>query len=123
MRRVFSKGLHDGVIVRNVDDFHLVNLECHDLADSRESKRFEGTRHRDVAVTNLCRQHFGGQLLLVEFIAQLQRLDVVKEFDDFFIRAVTERSQKCSRKKLPASLASVEINVKKVSRIKLDLNP
>src|SRR5204862_6872062 len=61
--------------------------------------------------------------LFIEFLTQLEVLDVVKKLDDLFLRSVSECSQKCGRKKLPAPLASVEIDVKEISRIELDLNP
>src|SRR5207247_9679044 len=41
VRRIFSKRLHDGVIVIDVDHFHLVNFKRHDLANGRQGKRFE----------------------------------------------------------------------------------
>src|SRR6266498_1106435 len=123
VRRIFSKRFHDGVIVSNVDHCHLVNFKRHNLADGRQGERFKRTRHRYIAVADLRSQHFGGELLFVEFLAQLQGLDVVKKLDDVFVRSVAEGAQECGGKKLPAPLASVEINIKEVSRIKLDLNP
>ncbi len=33
MRRVFPKRLHDRIIVRDIDDFNLMNVEGHDLAN------------------------------------------------------------------------------------------
>ena len=100
-----------------------MNLECHDLPHSRQGKRLECARHRHLAVTDLGGEHFGGQLFFVEFLAQLQIFNVVKKFDDFFVRAITERAKECGGEKLPAALAAIEINVKKISRIKLHLNP
>src|SRR5713101_3956019 len=123
MGRIFPKRLHDRVIVRNVDHFHLVNLERHDLADGRQSQRLERARYRHLAVTNLASEHFGGQLFFVEPLAQLQIFNVVKKFDDFFVRPITKRAKECGGEKLPAALAPIEINVKKISRIKLHLNP
>ena len=123
MGRIFPKRLHDRVIVRNVDHFHLVNLERHDLADGRQSQWLERTRYRHLAVTNLGSEHFSGQLLFVESLAQLQIFDVVKQFDNFFVGSVAKRAEERSGEKLAATLASIEINVKKISRIKLHLNP
>ena len=44
MGRIFPERLYDRVVMRNIDHFHLVNLECHDLADCRQSERFESPR-------------------------------------------------------------------------------
>src|SRR5438046_7317666 len=104
MGRIFPKRLHDRVIVRNVDHFHLVNLERHDLTNSRESERLERPRHRHLAVTDLRSEDFGGKCFFVEFFAQLKTLNIIKKFDDLFVRAITERAQECSGEKFPASL-------------------
>ena len=100
-----------------------MNFKRHDLADGSQGERFKRARHSHIAVADLRSQHLGGELLFVEFFAQLQGLDVVKKLDDIFVRSVAEGAQERGGKKLPAPLASVEINVKEVSRIKLDLNP
>ena len=48
-----------------------MNLECHDLADGRQSKWFECARDRHFTVADFRSQHFGGQCLFIELIAQL----------------------------------------------------
>src|SRR4029077_5726794 len=123
VRWIFSKRLHDGVIVRDVYHFHLVNFERHDLADGRQGERFECARYSHVAIADLRSKHFGCKLLFVEFLTQLEGLDIVKKLNDVFIRSVAKGTQERGGKKLPASLASVEINVEEIGRIKLDLNP
>ncbi len=105
--------------MRNIDHFHLVNLECHDLADCRQSERFESARHRCLAVADFRGKHFGGQLLFVKLVAQLKVLDIVKKFNDVFVRAVAKRTQESGGE----ALASIEVNVEKIGRIKLHLNP
>src|SRR5712691_13153504 len=109
--------------MRNIDDFNLANFQTHDLTNCRQSERFEGARDRDFAVADFHRQHLGSELFLVELLAQLEILDVVKKLDDFFVRAITERAQKRRREKLPAALATIEINIKQIGRIKLHFNP
>ena len=123
VRRIFPKRLDDCVIVRNIDHFHLVNLQRHDLTNGRQGERLERARHRRLTITDLGRENFGGQLLFVEFFAQLEIFNVVKKLDYFFVRTVTEGAQERRGEKLPAALASIEINVKKISRIKLHLDP
>src|SRR5262245_41966391 len=123
VRWIFSKRLYDCVIVLYVDYFHLVKLECHDLANSRQSQRFERARHRHFTVTDIRGKHLGGQLLFIEFLAQLEVLDVVEKLDDLFVGAVAQRTQERSGEKLSTPLASIEVNVKKISGIKLHFNP
>ena len=123
MRRIFPERLHDCVIVRNVDDFHFANLQSHDLADRRQSERLERTRHGHFAVADFLGKYFGGQFLFVELVAQLKILDVVKKFDDVFVRTVAKRAQESRSEKLAAALAPIEINVKEIGGIKLHLDP
>ena len=78
MRRIFSQRLNDGVIGRDVDHFHLVNLECDNLANSRQGERFERARHRHFTIPDICSKHLGRELLFIKFLAQLQVLDVVE---------------------------------------------
>src|SRR5205814_605698 len=107
----------------NIDHFHLVNLECHDLADCRQSERLERARHGNHAIADFRCEHFGGQLLFVQLVAQLKILDVVKEFNDFFVGAVAKRTQESSGEKFAPALASIKIDIKKIGSIKLHLNP
>ena len=93
------------------------------MANSRQSERFERARHRHLTISDVRNKHLGGQLLFIEFLAQLQVLDVIKELDDLFVGPVTQRTQERRGEKLSAPLAPIEINVKKISRIKLHLNP
>ena len=95
--RVFPERLHDRVVVRNIDHFYLVNLECHDLADCRQSERFESARHCRLPIADFRGKHFGGQLLFVKLVAQLEVLDVIKKFNDVFVRAVPKRTQESGR--------------------------
>src|SRR5213592_1486255 len=119
VRRVFSKRLHDRVIVRNVDDFYLVDIQRHDLADRRQSQRLKRACDGHFAIANVCSEHFAGELLFIQLVAQFGGLNVVKEFDDVLVGAVAQSAQESGGQKFPASLASVEINVKEVSRIEL----
>src|SRR5262249_41378278 len=121
--RIFSKRLHNCVVVRDVDYLHLVNLERHNLANSRQSERFKRARDRYFTVPDIRDKHLGSQLLFIKFLAQLQVLNVVEKLDDLFVGTVTQRTQERSSEKLSTPLASIEINIKKISRIKLHLDP
>src|SRR4029077_18360659 len=123
VRRILSKRLHDCVIVRNVDDLGLLNVQRHDLPDSRQSQGLKSARDRHLTIADICGEHFAGELFFVEFVAQLQGLDVVKKFDDLLVRTISECAKESRREEFPTALASVEINVKQVSRIKLLLDP
>ena len=63
------------------------------------------------------------RLLFVEFLAQLQLLDVVKKLDDLFVRAVAEGAEESGGEKFPAALAAIEINVKQIAGVELHLDP
>ena len=69
VRWVFSQRLHDCVVIRDVDNFHLGDLERYDLANGCQSERFESSRDRHFAVPDFCSQDLRGQLLFIEFIA------------------------------------------------------
>ena len=107
MRRIFSKRLHYRVIVRDVDDFGLVNIQRHDLANSRKSQGLKCARDRDLTIADICGEHFAGELFFVEFVAQLQILDVVKNFNDLLVRTIAECAQESGREEFSAALASV----------------
>ena len=79
------------------------------------SERLEGARDRRFAVEHVSDQNFGRELFFVELLAQLQRLDVVEKFDDFFVRAVAERAEESRRQKFPAAFAAIEIDVKQIA--------
>src|SRR5207247_4124201 len=100
------------VIVRNIDHFHLVNLECNDLADCRQSERLERARHGNLAIADFRCEHFGGQLLFVELVAQLKILNVVKKFNDFFVGAVAKRTQESSGERFKAAMRTSETDIK-----------
>ena len=85
MRRIFAERFDDGVVVGNIDDLNFLDPETHDLANGRECERFKSPSNGHFAVTDFRRQNFGRELLFVEFLAQLQILDVVKEFDDVLV--------------------------------------
>ena len=123
VRRVFSKRLYDRVIVRDIDDFDLMNVKRHDLANCRKSQRLKRARHGHFTIANVCGEHFAGELFFVQFLAQLEVLDVVKEFDNLLVGAIAQSAQESRGQKFPAPLASVEINVKQVSGIELHFDP
>ena len=123
VRRIFSQRLHDRVITRDIDDVHLVNFERHDLANGGQRERFERAGHGHFTVSDFRRQDFRGQLFFIQLFAELQGFDVVKQFDDVFVRTVAESAKKCGSKKLSAALPPIEIDVKKIGGIKLHLNP
>ena len=123
MRRIFSERFHDGVIVRDVDHFYLVNLQRHDLADGCQGERLIGASHRYFTVADLRREHFVGQHFFIKLVVQLQRLDTVKKLDDLFVGPVAKRAQKCGGKKFAAAFASIEIDVQQIGCIELHLNP
>ena len=123
MRRVFAKCLNDCVVIGNINDLHLLDLEGHDLANSRQGQRLECTRYGHFAIADFLRKHLRGELLFVEFVAQFEDLDVVKKFDDFFVRAIPEGAQKSRSEKFPAAFATIEINVKQISSIELNFDP
>src|SRR5436190_17926798 len=50
VRWVFSQRLLDCVVIRDVDNFHLGDLERYDLANGRQSERFESSCDRHFAV-------------------------------------------------------------------------
>ena len=100
-----------------------MNVQRHDLPDGRQSQGLKSARDRHLTIADICGEHFAGELFFVEFVAQLQRLDVVKKFDDFLVRAIAQRSQKSRCEEFSTALAAVEINVKQVSGIELHLNP
>jgi hypothetical protein len=100
-----------------------MNVQRHDLPDGRQSQRLKSARDRHLTIANICGEHFAGELFFVEFVAKLQGLDVIKEFDDFLIRAIAQGSQKSRCEEFSTALATVEINVKQVSRIELHLDP
>ena len=119
----FLKRLDDRVIVRDVDDFDLVNIERHDLADGRQSQRLKRTGDSHLTIADVRGKHFAGELFFVEFVAQLQVLDGIKKFNDLLVRAVAERTKESRGEKFSATLTSIEINVKQISRIELHLDP
>ena len=78
MRRIFLQRFYDRVVLGDVDDLHLLGSERHDLTHGREGEGLECPGHSHFAVAHFGRQHFGCEHFLVEFIAELQRLDVIK---------------------------------------------
>src|SRR5262249_48025975 len=93
------------------------------LAHGRQSQGLKRARDRHFTIADVRGKDFAGELFFVEFVTQLQDLDVVKKFDDLLVRAIAEGAQKSRREEFSAALASVEINVKQISRIELHLNP
>ena len=61
--------------------------------------------------------------LVLELLAQGEVLDLVEKIDDFLVGAVAEGAQEGGGEELAAALAAVEVNVKEVVRIELDLEP
>ena len=75
MRRIFLQRLHDGVVIRDVDHFHLLDPERHDLANRRRGQRLECAGDGHFTVENFRRQNLGREFFFVELLAQLQGLD------------------------------------------------
>ena len=78
MRWIFLQRFNDGIVLGNVDDLHFLGSERHDLTHGREGEWLESPRYSHFAVAHFGREHFGCEHFLVELIAELQRLDVVK---------------------------------------------
>ena len=64
VRRIFFQRLHDGVVVRDVDHFHLFMSERHDLADGRQGERLESARDGHFTIEHVGGQHLGGETSL-----------------------------------------------------------
>src|SRR3954452_6126154 len=62
VRRIFLERLHDGVVVRNVDDLYVLMAEPHDLANGGGRERLESARDRDLAVEDVGNEHFRREL-------------------------------------------------------------
>ena len=78
MRRIFPKRFYDRVIIRDIDDLNLFDAETHDLANRRQGEWLKRAGNGNFAVKHLRGQHFGCKLFFVEFLAELEVLDVVK---------------------------------------------
>src|SRR5207245_8861307 len=104
----------DGVVVGNIDDLNFLNPETHDLANSRKCERFKSSGNGHFAVTDFRRQDFGRERLFVEFLAQLQILDVVKEFDDVLVGAVAKGSTERRRQDFATRFATIESDAKMI---------
>src|SRR5258707_795940 len=78
---------------------------------------------RAFAATTSLGQALGRELLFIQLLAQLQSFDVIKEFDDFLVRAVAQGPQESRRQKFPPAFATIEINIKQISGIELHLDP
>src|SRR5437870_1874445 len=97
--------------------------ERQDLAHGRGRERLERAGNgrlavEDVGDENLCRKRFFAQLL-----AEFERLDVIKKFDDFLVGPVAKRSEKSRREEFPPALPPIEINVKQIARVELHFDP
>src|SRR5437016_1646310 len=101
----------------------MLDPDRHASTTSRERERLTRPRHRDLAVALLCRQHLGRDHFFVELLAQFQRLDIIKKFDDVFIGAIPESAQKSGGQKFPAALPAIEIDVEEVGGIELYFDP
>ena len=123
MRRILFQRLHDGVVMRDVDHLHLLMAERHNLANRSEGERLEGARDGHFTIEHVGREHLGRETFLVEFLAQLQLLDIVKKLDDLFVRSVTEGAEERGREEFPAAFAAIEIDVKQVAGVELHLDP
>ena len=95
----------------------------HNLANRSEGERFEGTRDGHFTIEHVGREDLGRETFLVEFLAQLQLLDIVKKFDDLFVRSITEGAEERGREEFPAAFAAIEVDVKQVTGVELNLDP
>ncbi len=75
----FLRDLMIGVVVLGIDDFHALEAERQDLADGRLGQRLEGAGHGDFAVANVGDEHLGGDVLVLELLAQGEVLDLVEQ--------------------------------------------
>src|SRR5205807_9944170 len=95
VRRIFPKRFYDRVIIRDINDLNLFDAQTHDLPNRRQCERLKRAGNGNLAVKHLRGQHFGRELFFVQFLTQFEGLDVVKKFNDFFIRSVAKRAQEC----------------------------
>ncbi len=123
MRRIFAQRFDHGVVIGNVDDLHFLDPEAHDLANGRKGERLEGAGDSHFAVADFGGQNLGGEFLFVEFLAELQVLDVVEKFDDFLVRAVAEGAEESCRQKFPAAFPAIQIDVEQIGGIELHFDP
>src|SRR5687767_12789091 len=97
--------------------------ERHDLANSRRSERFEGAGDGRLAIEHVGNQNLRREFFFTEFFTELEGLDVVKKFDDFFVGAIAESAQECSREEFPAAFAPIEVDIEQVARVELHFDP
>ena len=107
----------------DVDHLYVLVPERHDLAHGRRRERLKRARHGRFAIEDVRDQDLRRELFFTELLAQLQRLDVVKKFDHFLVRAVAERAEKSRGEKFPAAFAAIEINVKQIAGVELHFDP
>src|SRR5205823_240860 len=80
-------------------------------------------RNRDFAVADIARQHLRRDLVFLEILAQFEIFDRVEKLENFLVRAIAEGAEESGREEFPAAFATVEIDVKQVVRVELDLDP
>src|SRR5205807_10627667 len=119
----FAERFDDGVVVRNVDNLNFFDAQAHNLANGRQGEGLEGTSNRHLAVAHFGGQHFGREFLFIEFLAQLEVLDVVEEFDHFLVGTVTESAENIGGQEFAAAFAADEINVEQVRSVELHFGP
>jgi hypothetical protein len=109
--------------VGDVDHFHFLVPERHDLANGRQGERLESAGDGDFPVEHVGGQHLGGETFLIELLAQFELLDVVEKFDHFFVRSVAEGAKESGGEEFAAAFAAIEVDVKQIAGVELDLDP
>src|SRR4029434_3604703 len=97
--------------------------ERHNLADRSEGERLEGARDGHFTIEHVSREHLGRETFLVQFLAQLQLLDIVKKLDDLFVGSVTEGAEERGAAEFRAAFAAIEIDVKQIAGVEFHLYP
>src|SRR4029453_12279091 len=95
----------------------------HDRANRGEGERHEGAPDGHFTIEHVSREHLGRETFLVQFLAQLQLLDIVKKLDNLFVGSVTEGAEERGGEEFPAAFAPIEIDVKQIAGVELHLNP
>ncbi len=89
----------------------------------RLRQRLERAGNGDFPVANVGDEHLGGDVLVLELLAQGEVLDLVEKIDDLLVRAEPEGAQEGGGEELPAAFAAVKINVEQVVGVELNLEP
>ena len=123
VRRIFLQRFDHRVILLRIHDLHGLDAEGDDLADGRLGERLESAGNGDLTIADVRGQHLRRDLLFIEVLAQLQVFKFVENLEHFLVRAKAQRAEESRRQNLPPAFAAVEVCVKQIVRIKLELHP